>query len=91
MWHSVGLTLLVFVATLLIVLLLMVCGQRIPSGAIRRAACDHEVATVFKSWQALIPQLSLTKRRKPKKENTTGRRQVDTRRSFALVAQAGVQ
>uniref|UniRef100_A0A2K5FA86 Small integral membrane protein 13 n=1 Tax=Aotus nancymaae TaxID=37293 RepID=A0A2K5FA86_AOTNA len=26
MWHSVGLTLLVFVATLLIVLLLMVCG-----------------------------------------------------------------
>ncbi|XP_074254534.1 small integral membrane protein 13 isoform X3 [Saimiri boliviensis] len=51
MWHSVGLTLLVFVATLLIVLLLMVCGQRIPSGAIRRAACDHEVATVFKSWQ----------------------------------------
>uniref|UniRef100_A0ABB0MV34 Small integral membrane protein 13 n=1 Tax=Homo sapiens TaxID=9606 RepID=A0ABB0MV34_HUMAN len=25
MWHSVGLTLLVFVATLLIVLLLMVC------------------------------------------------------------------
>lgn len=27
MWHSVGLTLLVFVATLLIVLLLMVCGE----------------------------------------------------------------
>ncbi|KAK2493381.1 hypothetical protein MC885_020968 [Smutsia gigantea] len=27
MWHSVGLTLLVFVATLLIVLLLMVCGS----------------------------------------------------------------
>ncbi|KAK1339716.1 hypothetical protein QTO34_018271 [Cnephaeus nilssonii] len=26
MWHNVGLTLLVFVATLLIVLLLMVCG-----------------------------------------------------------------
>ncbi|KAL4675838.1 hypothetical protein H8959_009983 [Pygathrix nigripes] len=28
MWHSVGLTLLVFVATLLIVLLLMVCASR---------------------------------------------------------------
>ena len=27
MWHNVGLTLLVFVATLLIVLLLMVCGE----------------------------------------------------------------
>ncbi|XP_049621258.1 small integral membrane protein 13 [Suncus etruscus] len=26
MWHNVGLTLLVFVATLLVVLLLMVCG-----------------------------------------------------------------
>ncbi|XP_066862874.1 small integral membrane protein 13 isoform X2 [Kogia breviceps] len=28
MWHSVGLTLLVFVATLLIVLLLMVCAAK---------------------------------------------------------------
>lgn len=37
MWHNVGLTLLVFVATLLIVLLLMVCGEwGIRRGAVAR-------------------------------------------------------
>lgn len=37
MWHSVGLTLLVFVVTLLIVLLLMVCGE----WGIRRGPVPH--------------------------------------------------
>lgn len=41
MWHNVGLTLLVFVATLLIVLLLMVCGEwgRLPRGQFHTPGC----------------------------------------------------
>lgn len=39
MWHNVGLTLLVFVTTLLIVLLLMVCGE----WGIRRGAVPHGI------------------------------------------------
>jgi hypothetical protein len=41
MWHNVGLTLLVFVATLLIVLLLMVCGEwGVTPGAVGKARVD---------------------------------------------------
>lgn len=38
MWHNVGLTLLVFVATLVIVLLLMVCGKW--RGGVEKACVD---------------------------------------------------
>lgn len=39
MWHNVGLTLLVFVATLVIVLLLMVCGKW-RGGGVEKACVD---------------------------------------------------
>lgn len=49
MWHHVGLTLLVFVATLLVVLLLMVCGEW---GARGQGSCTS--ATYVADWVALI-------------------------------------
>lgn len=58
MWHHVGLTLLVFVATLLIVLLLMVCGEwgRPPwSGSARALGSGRWLAGAV--WSGSLPRL----------------------------------
>lgn len=55
MWHNVGLTLLVFVATLLIVLLLMVCGEwGIRRGAVARGGTHASSTRVAADWACFV-------------------------------------
>lgn len=60
MWHNVGLTLLVFVATLLIVLLLMVCGEWGVGGNAGggRESSRGQVSTVVTSVVSVTTRLS---------------------------------